>query len=208
MKPTKKKFVFKKKDKKKKVVQPSYVGKGGAEELTKEEKRFVSLKCSGMETYRAYYKAFRKKPPKSQKERNTYAVRGRQKIIEPKISRAIIEKWQEDRKENDLDKKDVLYEIGRMVRANILDYVYFTERGEVRVDPEMLIDKDGGRVIQNLETTYDRQGRERLKIKMWSKERALDMLAKYHKMYADLENDSFDRRDREVIIIGNREISF
>lgn len=177
--------------------------------LSKEEERFCKLKVSGMATYRAYYKAFKLPPPENDVERNRMRVKSTDLIRRPNLTKRVIDLWQKEKELGKTTKESIMIELGRIIHANILDYVYFDNNNRsVKVDPEALIDKNAGSAIQNLETTFDARGNEKLKIKLWSKEKALDMLAKIHKMYMDTADTAWENRYRQVIVIGDREVSF
>jgi hypothetical protein len=136
-------------------------------------------------------------------------VRSTSLIRKSNLTKRVIELWQKERELGKVDKESIMIELGRILHANILDYVYFDNNNKsVKVDPESLIDKNAGSAIQNLETIYDAQGREKLKIKLWSKEKAIDTLARIHKMYTDIGDTAWENRYRQVIVIGDREISF
>lgn len=108
-------------------------------------------------------------------------------------------------KANAMSRDEVLHRISEQARGSIFDVsdiqVIDAEQGYIQVNPSLAaaLQKGTGHLIQSVD--YDKEGR--LKLKLYSAQTALDMLAKAHGIYSDhLESRNTDKVDALIDAIG------
>jgi phage terminase small subunit len=114
---------------------------------------------------------------------STLAVIGHENLKKPNIKTEI----EAALNERAMTRDEVLYRIAEQARGNILDVsdirVIDAEQGYIQIDPSLAAAMQKGKAQLIQAVDYDKEGR--LKLKLYSAQRALDMLAKAHGIYGD-----------------------
>ena len=112
--------------------------------------------------------------------------------------------YQERKKKFLLDKEDVLEELSKIGSVDINDFIDINGNGTINVKPGNEIN---GRMIRSISTTKDKWGDVQQKLEFWDKNKALESLCKYHKLFMDTIDGGESSKVQQVRI-GDMVVSF
>lgn len=110
--------------------------------------------------------------------------------------------YQEKKKRFILDKEDVLEEFSRIGTVDITDFVDISRNGDLTLKESF-----NGKMVKGISSSVDKWGDNHLKIEFWDKNKALDSLAKYHKLFMDTIDGGESAKVQEVRI-GDMVVTF
>ena len=110
--------------------------------------------------------------------------------------------YQEKKKRFILDKEDVLEELSKIGTIDISEFVDIDRTGNV-----VLKEGVNGKMIRSISSSVDKFGDNHIKVDFWDKNKALDSLAKYHKLFMDAIDGGEGAKVQEVRI-GDMVVTF
>ena len=97
----------------------------------------------------------------------------------PMVSEAVRKEIEARTKRNHMDADEVLQELARLARSNVLDYVSYDRSGGVAIKDSSELTKEQARAIAEVSETVNAQGARQIKFKLHDKIKALSNLAKH-----------------------------
>ena len=110
--------------------------------------------------------------------------------------------YQEKKKRFILDKEDVLEELSKIGTIDISEFVDIDRTGNVTLKENI-----NGKMVKSISSSVDKFGDNHVKVDFWDKNKALDSLAKYHKLFMDAIDGGEGAKVQEVRI-GDMVVTF
>ena len=138
-------------------------------------------------------------------KRGTAESEGSVLLRKPRILIRLAQLWEKEKKSYRMDSNEVLELIAKIVKTRTSDFFQTDLRGNVTVKD---LEKVDSALIENIQLSETQWGQQ-VKIKLMSKDKALDMLGKYHKLFGDTQINQTNITNKvQVLSIGGKEVEF
>lgn len=164
--------------------------------LTGKQERFCQEYIIDWNATQAYIRAGYKA-----KNDNVAKATASKLLTKPNIKSRIDELKAEIKKLKDIDTAQIVDNLIPIASSNLHDFLVVGDDGRLSYD----VFKHDGRAIQSIDiedyTDMDGELKQRVKIKLWDKNKANDQLARYTGAY---EKDNMQAKDMQVVVNVNK----